>query len=102
MYYSKDYGVYFVEGIPAGTTFLHDISTVLDGYFSFSNVQLKSLDDVKREMAKEVLAKGGNAVVNFKYGQKTGSFWECLFSHDNVRWTGQGKIAIIDPSVLEN
>ena len=100
MYYSKDFGVFFVEGFPTGTTIIRDISTILDGYFS--NVQLRSLNDLKREMAKEVLSHGGNAVVDFKYGQRTGGFWECLFSHDNVRWTGQGKIAIIDPSVLES
>lgn len=99
MYYSKDYDVFFVEGNPDGTTILQNISTVLDGYFS--NVQLKSLDDVKREMAKQVLEHGGNAVVNFKYGQRSGGFFECLFSHDNVRWIGQGEIAIIDPRKLE-
>ena len=99
MYYSREYDVFFVEGMPSGTTVLREISTVLDG--CFSNAQLKTLDDLKREMAKEVWSCGGNAVVDFKYGQKTGGFWRCLFSFDNVRWVGQGKIAIISPSALE-
>lgn len=98
MYFSEYDGVFFVEGMPAGATIIDDISTVLDGFFS--NAQLKTLDDVKREMARQVKLSGGNAVVDFKYGQRSGGFWRCLFSLDNVCWKGEGKIARINSADL--
>lgn len=98
MYFSEYNGVYFVEGRPVGARAIRPISTVLDGVFN--NAQLKNLNDVKREMAQEVLAAGGNAVIDFTYGQRTGGFWRCLFSLDNVCWKGEGTIARIDPNAL--
>ena len=95
MYFSEYDGVYFIEGIPAGATVIRSISTTLDG--CFCNTQLKTLDDVKREMAFRVKSAGGNAVVDFKYGQRTGGFWRCLFSLDNICWSGEGKIAVVNP-----
>ncbi len=99
MYFSEYDGVFFVEGMPAGATVIKNISTVLDG--CFSNAQLKTLDDVKREMALQVKQSGGNAVVDFKYGQRSGGFWRCLFSLDDVCWKGEGKIARINPADLQ-
>ena len=99
MYFSEYDGVYFVEGMPPGTTILKDISTTIDG--CFTNAQLKTLDDVKRVMAPLVKQNGGNAVVDFKYGQSTHGFWRSLFSLDNVCWKGEGKIARIDPASLQ-
>ena len=99
MYISEYEGVYFVEGMPAGATVIKGISTVLDG--CFSNAQLKTLDDVKREMAIQVKQSGGNAVVDFKYGQRSGGFWRCLFSLDDVCWNGEGKIARINLADLQ-
>jgi len=98
MYFSEYDGVYFIEGMPSGTTVIKNISTTLDG--CVSNTQLKSLDDVKREMALVVKRNGGNAVVDFKYGQRSGGFWRCLFSLDNICWTGEGKIAIVSRDIL--
>ncbi len=98
MYFSEYDGVFFVEGMPEGATIIDDVSTVLDG--CFSNAQLKTLDDVKREMARQVKQCGGNAVVDFKYGQRSGGFWRCLFSLDNMCWKGEGKIARINPADL--
>ncbi len=99
MYYSEYDGVFFVEGMPVGATVIRNISTVLDG--CFSNAQLKTLDDVKREMALQVKQSGGNAVVDFKYGQRSGGFWRCLFSLDDVCWKGEGKIARVNPADLQ-
>lgn len=99
MYFSEYDGVFFVEGTPVNATVIRNISTVLDG--AFSNAQLKTLDDVKREMASHVKNNGGNAVVAFKYGQRSGGFWHCLFSLDNVHWFGEGKIANINPFDLK-
>ncbi|MBQ7207569.1 MAG: hypothetical protein IJS01_07215 [Lentisphaeria bacterium] len=95
MYFSEYGGVYFVEGIPADAKIIGNISTVVDGVFC--NAQLKTLDDVKREMALQVRRNGGNAVVAFKYGQHSMGFWRSLFSLDNVYWKGEGKIASINP-----
>ena len=98
MYFSKFNDVYFVEGLPANAIVLKNISTVIDGFFR--NAQLKTLDDVKRIMAEQVKAEGGNAVVDFKYGQRSGGILRCLFSLDDVCWTGEGKIANINPADL--
>lgn len=98
MYSDLYNGVYFVEGLPAGAKIIRPISTTLDGCW-FSQSQLKSLDDIKDIMVREVLSHGGNAVVNFKYCQKS-SFWRSLLSIDDVRWESSGEIAVINPAVL--
>lgn len=98
MYYDLYKGVYFVEGMPTGAKLVKPICTRLDGSL-FSQSQLKSLDDVKNAMIKEVALSRGNAVVNFKYCQKS-SFWSALFSIDGVRWEASGVIAIINPKQL--
>lgn len=91
--YSAEYkGVMFVEGMPENCTVLKDISTEITGIFN--NSQLKSLNDVKDRMVTVVQQAGGNAVVDFKYGQKS-SFWKSLFSLDDVTWHASGKIAIL-------
>lgn len=96
--YSAEYkGIYFVEGIPPGSRLIGDISTEINETLGQS--QLKSLDDVKEKMVELVRRGGGNAVVNFKYGQKS-NFWKSLLSLDDVRWVASGKIAEIDPSLL--
>ena len=69
-----------------------DISTEINEFFGQS--QLKSLDDVKEKMIHVVAKYGGNAVVDFKYGQRL-SFWKSLFRVDGVMWYASGKIAII-------
>ena len=97
MYFSKYKGIHFVEGIPASAKIIREISTEINELFSGS--QLKSLDDVKERMVDIVKQSGGNAVINFKYGQKS-SFWKSIFALDNVYWFASGKIAKIDPNEL--
>lgn len=99
MYSDFSNGVYFVEGAPEGVRRIAPVSTRIDGVFV--NAQLKSLDDIKVVMAREARRKGGNAVVDFKYGQKQRSFWESLFSLDDVRWEASGTVAVIDPASLD-
>jgi hypothetical protein len=60
----------------------------------FFQGQLKSLNDVKKKMAKEIRKSGGNALVNFKYGQKS-SFWSSIGSWDDMSWQGSGDIAVV-------
>jgi Ni,Fe-hydrogenase III component G len=96
--YSAEYkGIYFVEGMPNSTRVIQDISTEINQFFSQS--QLKTLDDVKEQMINVVENQGGNAVVDFRYGQKS-SFWKSLIAVDDVRWFASGKIAIINPDEL--
>lgn len=97
MYCTKYKGVYFVEGIPLVTKNIRNISTEINQFFGQS--QLKSLDDIKDKMVDIVKASGGNAVIDFKYVQKS-SFWKSLFSLDDVSWFASGTIALIDPTSL--
>ena len=91
--YSAEYkGIIFIEGIPKGCVILHEISTEINEFFAQS--QLKSLDNVKDRMVQIVVNSGGNAVVDFKYGQRS-SFWKSLLGLDGVLWYASGKIAII-------
>lgn len=93
MYESVFEGVRFIEGRPERTRLLEPLSVQIGGVFQ--SAQLKNLDDVKKIMAGRVLAAGGNAVVDFKYGQKSVGFWSSLFQRDDVNWHGSGMIAIV-------
>src|SRR4051794_17322719 len=97
MYFSKFDDVLFIEGDPPGATVIRSISTQHDGVFSQS--QLKSLDSLKRVMAKEVKQAGGNAVIRFTYGQKN-TFWRSLLSIDDVWWHASGVIAKVNQQSL--
>lgn len=52
--------------------------------------QLKSLRDVKNNLAEKAKLKGYNAIVDFTYGQK--SRWLAI---DDVAFWGKGKLANI-------
>ena len=88
MYSSEYKGVMFIEGIPENCQVLKEISTEINELFGQS--QLKSLD----KMVDIVRREGGNAIVDFKYGQRS-SFWKSFFSLDAVHWFASGKIALI-------
>ena len=92
-YWAEFNGVYFIEGQMPGASILRSIDTKHDGIFSPS--QLKSLDTLKETMAYQVLSAGGNAVIDFKYGQRS-TFWRSLLSLDDVYWFASGKIAKVD------
>lgn len=97
MYWGEYSGVYFVEGDVVGARVFGPIDTKHDGVWSQS--QLKSLDTLKAAMADNVRKAGGNAVINFRYGQNN-TFWRSLLSVDDVWWHATGTIAQIDPSQL--
>ena len=99
MYSDFSNGIYFVEGVPAGTRRIAPVSTKIDGMFT--EAQLGNLDDVKVALAREAKRRGGNAVVDFRYGQKQRSFWQAMFSLDDVCWEASGTIAVIDPRSLD-
>ncbi len=98
MYVSESGGVLFIEGDVPGGKVLGPLKITLDGYFV--DAQLKSLEDVKREMVSKVTQAGGNALLQFKYGQRSASSW-WSFSRDSVSWYGEGVIALLPDKILE-
>ena len=96
-YWAEYDGVYFVEGAIPGAQRQGPIDTKHDGWYSQS--QLKSLDTLKAAMAARVKQVGGNAVLDFRYGQKN-TFWRSLLSIDDVWWYASGTIATIDKSSM--
>jgi len=90
MYWSQFGDVYFVEGSPSSTRDLGSVSVEVGG--TFQHAQLRTLDDVKRAMSAKVRAKGGNAVIGFKYGQKSVGFWLNLpHGRRDVVWVGPNR-----------
>jgi hypothetical protein len=87
----------------AYTTFYHDICFI-EGEFTNAKKhsmiksdlsfkigsQLKNLNDVKQVLAQKAKQNGCNAVLNFKYGQK--SRWLAI---DDVAFFGEGECATL-------
>ena len=86
---SEAHGVFFTE------------STTIDGAQALGEVnvkvggQNKDIRDVKRALAKEVLKKGGNALVAFKYGQQGNSWWQSFGLVDSEHWYGSGVAVLV-------
>ena len=93
--FTKHNGVVFTElpDIKFKYTVIKHISIDIDGGLTHS--QLKTLDDLKTELAREVLFFGGNALKNFKYGQRSVGFLGSILSLDDVNWYGSGDVIII-------
>lgn len=83
-------GVMFIEGDLQAAQPIKPVSVRINGMFS--QAQLKTLDDVKRKMAKLAKEAGGNAIVQFTYGQRS-TIWTAFFGLDAVGWYGDGVIA---------
>lgn len=56
--------------------------------------QLKNLNDVKRDLALKIRISGGNALLNFTYGQK-----HRILAIDDVAFWGKGDIAVLPDAV---
>ncbi len=82
-------GVLFSERHPSNVRALRPVEVFLDDQW-VGGSQIKTLEDVKNEMAKKVKAQGGDALIQFTYGQKSSGFWKSLFSIDDVIWWGKG------------
>ncbi len=87
-------GVLFVEGQPAGVQHLGSVEVKIGGLLT--QAQLKSLDAVKGRLADQVRGRGGNCLVDFKYGQRS-RFLASMFGLDDVSWYGSGMAATISP-----
>jgi hypothetical protein len=75
-------GVFFTEGVIEGATALAEIK--LD-----SGRQNIALDELKRKVAAQVKAKGGNALQNFNYVQQG-----TVFSFSSTRWRVTGTAVV--------
>lgn len=84
MYTTIFSGIIFVEGKHPEATAIQKIEVSIGGF----SAQLKSLNDVKAKLAESARQLGANAVIEFKYGQKS-SWW----SGDSVKWYGSGVAA---------
>ncbi|MBR6514090.1 MAG: hypothetical protein IKT46_04565 [Clostridia bacterium] len=89
-------GVIFIEGEEPGATVIGPIEYKKEGFY---NQQLKDLDMVKDQLARRTQEMGGNAVKDFKYGQKSTSwFRSMLLSYDdNINWYGNGIVVRLTP-----
>jgi hypothetical protein len=73
-------GVFFTEG-------QLEIGEFLGNAEAISNRQNASLDQLKEDLAKKVLASGGNCLDQFKYVQKG-----TVFSFSSTQWKATGRI----------
>ncbi len=87
-------GIAFYEDLPDKYDRIESVSIEIGGML-ISQSQLKTLKDVKRELAARAKSVGGNAIVNFRYGQKSVGFFRSLLQLDDVNWYGSGVIATV-------
>ena len=93
MHMTMEDGIAFYEGTPDGCEPIEQVSIEIGGVVT--QAQLKTLKDVKSALAARALRAGGNAVVDFQYGQKSVGFFRSLLQLDDVNWYGSGTIARI-------
>lgn len=79
-------GVIFIEGDHPLAVRRFSAKTHLTGF----GMQLKNLNDLKKQMAASAAGNGCNCVVNFTYGQKAR-----LLAIDDVTFTGDGFYAVL-------
>lgn len=84
--YSTVYdGILFVEGAEEDCQVICKVSKDLGGLSQF-----KTLNDVKKGLAVVAKNKNGNAIVEFKYGQKAR-----FFSVDQTNYFGNGVVVAL-------
>ena len=101
MAYTSIYkGVIFIEGAEQTAEILGQVE--YKKLFSF-NSQIQTLDCVKDQLIEQTLALGGNAIIDFKYGQKSSGWFESFLFNldDNIKWYGSG-LAVILPEETRN
>lgn len=87
-------GIVFIEGFEPNAQVVGSVEYKKEGLY---NQQLKSLDVVKDQLSKKAHDLGANAVMNFKYGQKSTSWWRSMLSSfdDNINWYGSGTAIVL-------
>lgn len=78
-------GVFFTEDAIAGANPIKRVSVEISR-------QNSNLTEVKSQMAREALAAGANAIMNFRYGQRKHSWLQLVaFKWDTESWYGEGE-----------
>lgn len=82
-------GILFIERTIESATTLKKIEYKK---FSSYNAQIQTLDCVKDQLAEKTISLGGNAVINFTYGQKSCDWFKSMLlcPDGNVKWFGSG------------
>ena len=86
-------GIYFFEHHPKEAQVIGTVNVSIGGILK--SAQLANLNDVKDKMVRKCRSQGGNAIINFTYGQKSSGYLASIFSRDDVPWYGKGQIAIV-------
>ena len=81
-------GIIFIEGDHPRAVKRYSAETRVGGF----GAQLKTLNDLKNQMAAMARSCGCNCVVNFTYGQKSK-----VIAIDDVAYTGNGFYAVLSP-----
>ena len=94
-------GIIFIEGGMKNAHQLGPIKYVKDGFY---NQQLKNLNDIKKQLVSKAKSMGANAIIDFKYGQKsTSAFRSMLLTlDDNINWYAEGTAAVLDPETYND
>lgn len=85
-------GVFFSELLaPPGTSQLGTVLVTI-------NRQNANLLEVKSRMAADAKRMGANAIVGFKYGQRSHKWWQLIFTFkwDSEGWFGEGTAVRLD------
>ncbi len=85
-------GVTFYEGIPDNYRLGMNISTQISGLYS--EAQLASLDEIKKQMAAYCKWQNSDTVIGFVYAERrTASLTSMFFGGDTV-WYAEGYVGI--------
>lgn len=93
-------GIIFIEGGMKNARLLGPIQYDKEGFY---NQQLKNLNDIKKQLVTKAKNMGANAIVDFKYGQKsTSALRSMLLSFDdNINWYAEGTAAVLDSATYQ-
>jgi len=97
MHVTTQDGITFYEGTPDHYEPIESVR-IESGEMLLTQSQLKTLKDVKRELAARASEAGGNSIVDFEYGQKSVGWFLSILELDD--WYGSGTIARV-PTVTE-
>lgn len=94
-------GIIFIEGREPSAKIISSVE--YKKRFSY-NSQIKTLDCVKEQLSEKAIELGGNAVVEFKYGQKSAGWFRAslLALDDDVKWYGSGYVAVLPPDLAND
>ena len=82
--------IFFTEAESSNGEYIRKINIEI----SMQNANLSLL---KEKMAKQAKNAGANAIVNFKYGQKSHKWWEKVFTFkwDTESWYAEGDAVLL-------